>query len=107
MIPAALCHFCPPLREAAQVENRQVRRPGIQLKSRDLLRNLREVRDTERIHLFACDDDHFFRPELVTDMWDRWGKPTIQWYPGSHMGFLANLPDAVRRLRTFADERVA
>jgi len=68
---------------------------------------LRPVLPRERVHLFAAEDDHFFRPEIVADMWERWGRPTIQWYPGSHMGFLANLPDAVRRLRAFVDERVA
>jgi dienelactone hydrolase len=60
----------------------------------------------ERIHLFAADDDRFFRPEIVTEMWERWGEPKIQWYPGSHMGFIANLPDAVRRLREFLDEKM-
>ena len=68
---------------------------------------LEPVIPRDRIKLFAADDDHFFRPEVVTDMWERWGKPDIQWYPGSHMGFLANLPDAVRRLRGFVDERLA
>ena len=68
---------------------------------------LRPVIPGERIHLFASDDDHFFRPEIVTRMWERWGRPAIQWYPGSHMGFMASLPDAVRRLRGFVDERVA
>ena len=52
-------------------------------------------------------DDRFFRPEVVTRMWERWEQPAIQWYPGSHMGFIASLPDAVRRLRTFVDDRVA
>ena len=61
----------------------------------------------ERIQIFAADDDRFFRPELVTRMWERWEEPTIEWYPGSHMGFIASLPDAVRRLRAFVDERVA
>jgi hypothetical protein len=56
---------------------------------------------SERIHLFASDDDHFFRPELVTEMWRRWGEPAIQWYPGSHMAFISHLPDVVGRLRDF------
>jgi pimeloyl-ACP methyl ester carboxylesterase len=64
---------------------------------------LRPAIPTQRIHLFAMDDDHFFRPEVVTGMWKQWGEPTIQWYPGSHMGFLPSLPDAVGRLRTFVD----
>jgi pimeloyl-ACP methyl ester carboxylesterase len=57
----------------------------------------------ERIQLFAAGDDRFFRPELVRKMWRRWGKPAIQWYPTSHMGFLPYIPDAVRRLRSFVD----
>lgn len=68
---------------------------------------LQPVIPQERIHLFAAEDDHFFRPEIVTAMWERWGRPAIQWYPGSHMGFIASLPDAVRRLRAFVDEGAA
>jgi acetyl esterase/lipase len=68
---------------------------------------LHPVIPCERIHLFAVDDDRFFRPEIVAEMWERWGNPTIKWYPGSHMGFIASLPDAVQRLRAFVDERVA
>lgn len=64
---------------------------------------LRPVIPTERIHLFAMQDDHFFRPEIVTKMWKRWGEPAIRWYPGSHMGFIAVLPDAIGRLRSFCD----
>jgi dienelactone hydrolase len=64
---------------------------------------LRPVIPPERIHLFAADDDHFFRPEVVRQMWKRWGEPAIQWYPGSHMGFLPHIPDAVRRLRAFVE----
>jgi len=57
----------------------------------------------ERIHLFAAKDDRFFRAARVRDMWRRWGKPRIRWYPTSHMGFLPYLPDAVIRLRRFVD----
>lgn len=64
---------------------------------------LRPVIPPERIHLFAAKDDHFFRAALVRDMWRRWGKPRIRWYPTSHMGFLPYLPDAVLRLRRFVD----
>ncbi len=64
---------------------------------------LRPAIPVERIHLFAMEDDHFFRPEAVTRMWEQWGEPAIRWYPGSHMGFLPFLPDAVRRLRLFLD----
>jgi dienelactone hydrolase len=64
---------------------------------------LRPVLPTDRIHLFAMEDDRFFRPEVVHRMWGQWGEPAIRWYPGSHMGFLRFLPDAVRRLRAFVD----
>lgn len=64
---------------------------------------LRPLIPTERIHLFATEADRFFRPELVKTMWSRWGEPAIQWYPGSHMGFIAHLPDALGRLRVFLD----
>lgn len=64
---------------------------------------LRPVIPTSRIQLFAMDDDRFFRPEVVTRMWKQWGEPAIQWYPGSHMGFLPCLPQAVARLRRFVD----
>ncbi|MGH0035931.1 MAG: alpha/beta hydrolase [Myxococcota bacterium] len=65
--------------------------------------DLRPVIAPERIHLFAGREDLFFSPELVTDMWKRWGEPAIQWYPCSHMGFVAHLPDATRRLRAFVE----
>lgn len=64
---------------------------------------LRPVLPPDRIHLFAGDDDRFFRPELVTEMWRSWGEPAIQWYPCSHMGFIAHLPDAITRLRRFVE----
>jgi dienelactone hydrolase len=64
---------------------------------------LRPVIPTDRIHLFAAKDDRFFRPDVVRAMWRRWGKPKIRWYPGSHMGFLTHLPDAIGRLRRFVD----
>jgi dienelactone hydrolase len=56
-----------------------------------------------RIHIFAGSEDLFFAPELVRDMWKRWGEPAITWYPCSHMGFFTHLPDALRRLRGFVD----
>jgi len=65
--------------------------------------DLRPVIPTERIHLFAAKDDRFFHPDVVRAMWRRWGKPRIRWYPGSHMGFLPHLPDAINRLRRFVD----
>jgi pimeloyl-ACP methyl ester carboxylesterase len=64
---------------------------------------LRPVIPLERIHLFAADDDHFFRPDVVTQMWKRWGEPPIRWYPGSHMSFLFHMPDAVMRLGAFVE----
>jgi len=68
---------------------------------------LRPVLPRERIHLFAGRDDRFFPAERVEAMWRAWGEPEIAWYPCSHMGFLPHLPDALARLRSFVDERVA
>ena len=51
----------------------------------------------------ALDEYLKARPELVEAMWKRWGEPAIRWYPGSHMGFIAHLPDAVGALRAFVD----
>src|SRR5262245_39964431 len=34
----------------------------------------------------------------------QWGRPAIRWYPGSHMGFLVRLPDAIAEARRFIDE---
>lgn len=65
--------------------------------------DLRPVIPTERIHLFAAKDDRFFRPAVMRAMWRRWDRPKIRWYPTSHMGFIAHLPDAVSRLRAFVD----
>ena len=56
------------------------------------------------ILLLAASDDRFFRPALVEAMWRRWGEPPIHWYPCSHIGFLAHLPDAIAHMRVFVDE---
>jgi hypothetical protein len=37
-------------------------------------------------------------------MWHDWGKPPIRWYPGSHMGFLPNLPNVLAAVREFIDD---
>jgi alpha/beta hydrolase family protein len=59
----------------------------------------------DRILLIAASDDRFFDPRVVRTMWKRWGKPAIRWYPTSHMGFIAHLPDALREMRAFIDQR--
>lgn len=59
----------------------------------------------ERVLLIAASSDRFFEPEVVESMWQRWGEPEIHWYPTSHMGFLPNIPDAIRRMRAFIDAR--
>jgi dienelactone hydrolase len=65
--------------------------------------DLRPQLPPQRIRLFAASDDHFFRPELVTDMWRRWGEPPIRWYPSSHMGFLPHLAEAIASVREVVD----
>jgi hypothetical protein len=62
---------------------------------------------TGRILLFAASDDRFFAPTVVEEMWRRWGRPTIHWYPCSHMGFLAHLLEAMAEVRRFIDERAS
>jgi len=59
----------------------------------------------DRILLIAASNDRFFDPRVVKTMWRRWGKPAIHWYPTSHMGFIAHLPDALREMREFIDQR--
>lgn len=57
----------------------------------------------DRIHVFAASDDRFFDPALVADMWERWDRPDIRWYPSSHMGFLVHLPEVVGAVRAIVD----
>jgi hypothetical protein len=61
----------------------------------------------DRILLFAASNDRFFDPRVVKRMWKRWGEPAIRWYPTSHMGFITHLPEALRVMRRFIDQRVA
>jgi pimeloyl-ACP methyl ester carboxylesterase len=68
---------------------------------------LAPVLPRERILLFGASQDHFFRPAVLEDMWERWGRPRIEWFSCSHMGFIAHLPYALGRLRRFVDEIAA
>jgi dienelactone hydrolase len=61
----------------------------------------------ERIYIFAGSEDLFFAPAVVEDMWERWGRPPIRWYPCSHMGFLPRLPGAMGDIRRFIDRYAA
>jgi Alpha/beta hydrolase domain containing 18 len=65
--------------------------------------DLRPKLPPERIHLFTASDDRFFDPAIVEAMWRRWERPPIRWYPCSHMGFIAHLPEALRVMREFID----
>ena len=67
---------------------------------------LRPKLPVEQILLIAAANDRFFDPRVVKQMWRRWGEPAIRWYPTSHMGFLAHLPEALRVTREFIDQRV-
>jgi hypothetical protein len=69
--------------------------------------DLRPKLPPQRIHLFAASDDRFFDPAVVEAMWRRWGKPPIRWYPCSHMGFIAYLPEVLRAVREFIDRQDA
>jgi dienelactone hydrolase len=61
----------------------------------------------ERILLLAASEDRFFDPQVVEDMWRRWGRPHIEWYPTSHMGFFRHATDALAHMRSFIDEIAA
>ena len=61
----------------------------------------------DRILLVAALNDRFFDPRVVKRMWKRWGEPSIRWYPTSHMGFIAHLPEVLGVMRQFIDQRVA
>lgn len=65
--------------------------------------DLRPVLPVDRILLFGAEHDHFFDPEVLRTMWQRWGKPQIRWYPTSHMGFVPHVPSTTRHLRRFID----
>ena len=60
-----------------------------------------------KIFMIAASEDRFFDPHVVKQMWKRWGKPAIEWYPTSHMGFLAHLPDVLGSMRAFIDRHAA
>jgi pimeloyl-ACP methyl ester carboxylesterase len=61
----------------------------------------------DRIFLFAASEDRFFDPRVVRRMWQRWHRPAIRWYPTSHMGFIAHLPEALHSMREFIDRQVS
>jgi len=64
---------------------------------------LRPKLPVDRILLIAASNDRFFDPRIVERMRKAWGRPAICWYPTSHMGFLAHLPEALRAMREFID----
>lgn len=61
----------------------------------------------DRILLIAASHDRFFDPGVVKLMWRHWGRPAIRWYPTSHMGFLAHLPEVLRVARKFIDRSLS
>jgi len=67
--------------------------------------HLRPKLPTARILVIAASEDRFFDPRVLKGMWQSWGRPAIRWYPTSHMGFLAHLPDALRVMRRFIDRQ--
>lgn len=67
---------------------------------------LRPKLPADRVLLIAAEEDRFFDPRLVRQLWRRWGKPAIHWYPTSHMGFLTHLPEVLGEMREFIDRRV-
>jgi len=61
----------------------------------------------ERVMMVAASEDRFFDPAVVTRMWQRWGKPTIHWYPCSHMGFLAHATKVVPLMKQHIENCLA
>ena len=68
---------------------------------------LRPKLPADRVLMIAASEDRFFDPRLVRQLWRRWGKPAIHWYPTSHMGFLPHLPEALGVMREFIESFVA
>jgi acetyl esterase/lipase len=66
---------------------------------------LRPKLPADRVLMVAASEDRFFDPRLVRQLWKRWGKPAIHWYPTSHMGFLTHLPEVLGVMREFIDQR--
>lgn len=50
----------------------------------------------DRRFIFAATRDQLVPPQGVRDLWWHWGRPTIQWYDGSHVSFLGE--PVVRRV---------
>jgi len=71
------------------------------------LPELRPLLPPQRIRLYAASRDRFFDPVVVERMWRDWGKPAIEWYPSSHMGFLPHLPAVLTEVRRFVDQVAA
>jgi hypothetical protein len=59
----------------------------------------------DKVFVIAAAEDRFFDPDIVERMWKRWRKPAIRWYPTSHMGFIAHLPEALGAMRNFIDRQ--
>ncbi len=66
---------------------------------------LRPKLPADRVLMVAASEDRFFDPRLVRQLWRRWGKPAIHWYPTSHMGFLTHLPEVLGVMREFIDRQ--
>ncbi len=67
--------------------------------------DLRPKLPPERIQLFAASEDRFFVPAVVEELWQRWGRPAIRWYPCSHLGFIPHLPEVMRAVGEFIEQR--
>ena len=42
----------------------------------------------ERRFIFAGLGDRMAVPTQAADLWEHWGRPTISWFPGNHVGYL-------------------
>lgn len=67
--------------------------------------DLRPALAPRQILVMAAAEDRFFDPKVVETMWMRWKQPAIRWFPTSHMGFIAQVPTALRAMREFIDRQ--
>jgi hypothetical protein len=68
---------------------------------------LRPKLPADKVFVVAASEDRFFDPRIVEQTWSRWGKPAIQWYATSHIGFLPRLPTVWHPMRQLVDRIAA
>lgn len=67
------------------------------------LRDLRPAIDHDRILMVGGEHDRFLQSHRVRDLWEDWGRPEIDWFPGGHLGVFRYLCGDLRAARKFLD----